>query len=156
MIDRRAFLKSGAMSAVFYGAGSLAGPPFLARAAMAIPEAAGARRRKVLVALFQRGAMDGLAAVPPLEHESQLLAMRPRLAISAGRAAGAERALDLECGFGLHPSLAPFLPLFKEGRLAIVHQVGSPDPTRSHFDAQDYLETGTPGRKGTPSGWLTP
>ena len=62
--------------------------------------------------------------------------------------------LDLGCGFGLHPSLRPFEPLWKEGRLAVVHQVGSPDPTRSHFDAQDYMETGTPGRKGTASGWL--
>src|SRR5688572_9759329 len=153
MIDRRAFLKSSGVSLLFYGAGSIAGPPFLARAAMATTDSAAARR-KVLVAVFQRGAMDGLAAVPPLGDE-MLRQLRPRLAMSGARAAAdADRVLDLGCGFGLHPSLRPFEPLWKEGRLAVVHQVGSPDPTRSHFDAQDYMETGTPGRKGTASGWL--
>jgi uncharacterized protein (DUF1501 family) len=153
MIDRRAFLKSSGVSLLFYGAGSLGGPPFLARAAMATTDVA--RRKKVLVAVFQRGAMDGLAAVPPLTEETLLEKLRPRLLTSGARsAAAAERAIDLGCGFGLHPSLQPFEPLWKERRLAIVHQVGSPDPTRSHFDAQDYMETGTPGRKGTPSGWL--
>jgi uncharacterized protein (DUF1501 family) len=155
MIDRRAFLKSSGVSLLFYGAGSLAGPPFLARAALATPDAGAGRRRKVLVAIFQRGAMDGLAAVPPITEESLLEKLRPRLLTSGARATpAAERAIDLGCGFGLHPSLQPFEPLWKERRLAIVHQVGSPDPTRSHFDAQDYMETGTPGRKGTPSGWL--
>jgi uncharacterized protein (DUF1501 family) len=74
--------------------------------------------------------------------------------MSAARAAGGDSLLDTGAGFGLHPAFAPLLPLFREGRLAVVHAVGSPDPTRSHFDAQDYLETGTPGRKGTSSGWL--
>jgi uncharacterized protein (DUF1501 family) len=154
MIDRRAFLKSSGVSLLFFGAGSIAGPPFLARAAMAIPDQA-ARRRQVLVAIFQRGAMDGLAAVPPLTEQSLLAKLRPRLAMTGARtAAERDRTIDLGCGFGFHPALQPFEPLWKEGRLAVVHQVGSPDPTRSHFDAQDYLETGTPGRKGTASGWL--
>jgi uncharacterized protein (DUF1501 family) len=153
MIDRRAFLKSSGVSLLFFGAGSIAGPPFLARAAAAIPDRSA--RRKVLVAIFQRGAMDGLAAVPPLTDEALLRKLRPRLAMPAARAgAEPERVLDLGCGFGLHPALQPFEPLWRERRLAVVHQVGSPDPTRSHFDAQDYLETGTPGRKGTASGWL--
>ena len=99
------------------------------------------------MAIFQRGAMDGLAALPPLD-EAALHRLRPRLATPAAT------LVDLGCGFGLHPALAPLAPLWKEGRLAAVHAVGSPDPTRSHFDAQDYMETGTPGRKGTPSGWL--
>ena len=154
MIDRRAFLKSSGVSLLFYGSGSIAGPPFLARTAMATADSTAARR-KVLVAVFQRGAMDGLAAVPPLGDEAMLRKLRPRLAMSGARAADApDRVLDLGVGFGLHPALQPFEPLWKEGRLAVVHQVGSPDPTRSHFDAQDYMETGTPGRKGTASGWL--
>jgi uncharacterized protein (DUF1501 family) len=68
--------------------------------------------------------------------------------------AAAEAALDLDGFFGLHPSLQPILPLFRNGQLAIVQAVGSPDPTRSHFDAQDYMESGTPGLKATDNGWL--
>ncbi len=147
MIDRRAFLKSSGVSLLFFGAGSIAGPPFLARAAMAIPDQA-ARRRKVLVAIFQRGAMDGLAAVPPLTEQSLLAKLRPRLAMTGARtAAERDRTIDLGCGFGLHPALQPFEPLWKEGRLAVVHQVGSPDPTRSHFDAQDYSRPARPGAR---------
>jgi uncharacterized protein (DUF1501 family) len=142
MFTRRLFLKAGGVALFAFGAG----PQFLTRAAQA---AAG--RRKVLVTIFQRGAMDGLMAVPPLD-EAMLRSLRPRLAMSAAR--GEAALLDLGVGFGLHPGFAPLLPLWKEGRLGIVHAVGSPDPTRSHFDAQDYMETGTPGRKGTPSGWL--
>jgi uncharacterized protein (DUF1501 family) len=146
MWTRRLFLKSGAVALFTVGAG----PRFLARAAEAANTATG--RRKVLVTIFQRGAMDGLMAVSPVD--GNLAALRPRLAMSAARAAGEEALLDLGVGFGLHPAFAPLLPLWKEKRLGIVHAVGSPDPTRSHFDAQDYMETGTPGRKGTPSGWL--
>jgi uncharacterized protein (DUF1501 family) len=80
--------------------------------------------------------------------------LRPRLAIPAPKAGGAEAAIDLDGFFGLHPSLAPLKPIYDSGKLAIVHAVGSPDPTRSHFDAQDYMESGTPGRKATPDGWL--
>jgi len=92
-------------------------------------------------------------AVPPVD-DARLRSLRPRLAMSAARAAGDEALTDLGVGFGLHPAFAPLLPFWQERRLAIVHAVGSPDPTRSHFDAQDYMETGTPGRKGTASGWL--
>ncbi len=97
--------------------------------------------------------MDALAAVPPLPSPS-LARLRPRLALGAARTAGDDRLLDLGVGFGLHPALAPLVPEWRAGRLAIVHAVGSPDPSRSHFDAQDYMESGTPGRKGTESGWL--
>ncbi|MES1243323.1 MAG: DUF1501 domain-containing protein [Acidobacteriota bacterium] len=142
MWTRRLFLKSGAVALFTWGAG----PQFLARAAQA-----SAGRRKVLVTIFQRGAMDGLMAVPPVEG---LGAFRPRLAMSAARSAGEEALLDLGVGFGLHPAFEPLVPFWQEKRLGIVHAVGSPDPTRSHFDAQDYMETGTPGRKGTPDGWL--
>ncbi len=150
---RRAFLKAGGVSLVTLGLGSAGGPEFLRRAAWASPGPTGSGRRRVLVTIFQRGAMDGLMAVPPI-GKSLLGDLRPRLAMSAARAAGDQGALDLGVGFGLHPALEALLPAWRDGQLGIVHAVGSPDPTRSHFDAQDYMETGTPGRKGTPSGWL--
>lgn len=146
MLDRRVLLKSGALAMLSFGAG----PSFLRRAALATGTSP---RRRTLVTLFQRGAMDALAAVPPTGG-SELAALRPSLAMSAARSAGAGAVLDLGVGFGFHPALAPWLPFWREGRLAVVHCVGSPDPTRSHFDAQDYMESGTPGRKGTASGWL--
>lgn len=146
MWDRRLFLKSSGLALFSLGIG----PDFLHRAAAAAKAGA---RKKVLVALFQRGAMDGLAALPPVDG-SELARLRPRLAMSAARAAGDGALLDLGVGFGLHPALGPLAPLFRSGELAAVHAVGSPDPTRSHFDAQDYMESGTPGRKGTASGWL--
>jgi uncharacterized protein (DUF1501 family) len=151
MWTRRLFLKSGGVALVALGVGG--GPAFLARAALAAPGSGSPRRRKVLVTIFQRGAMDGLAAVPPLD-EAALKSLRPRLAMSAARSAREGALLDLGTGFGLHPAFAPLLPFWKEKRLAVVHAAGSPDPTRSHFDAQDFMETGTPGRKGTSSGWL--
>lgn len=153
MVTRRLFLKTGGIALFTLGVGG--GPGFITRAAMAAQgtPSTSSRRRKVLVAIFQRGAMDGLAAVPPVD-DSPLKGLRPRLAMSGARTAGDEALLDLGTGFGLHPALAPLMPLWKEKRLGIVHAVGSPDPTRSHFDAQDFMETGTPGLKGTPSGWL--
>jgi uncharacterized protein (DUF1501 family) len=152
--SRRGFLKGGAALALYSVA--LGGTPlFLSRTAKA-SEVNGAlspfpRRRKTLVCLFQRGAMDGLAAVQPLE-DRYLAAARPDFVLSAAR--GDDALLEMDGRFGLHPALAPLAPYFREGRLALVHGVGSPNATRSHFDAQDYMESGTPGRKGTPSGWL--
>ncbi|MEM9293970.1 MAG: DUF1501 domain-containing protein [Acidobacteriota bacterium] len=148
-IDRRAFLKAGALSLFTLGAG----PDFLRRAALAAPPAGSAAapiatRRKTLVTIFLRGAMDGLMAVPPL-NDGLLRKHRQNLFLGAG-----DGLATLGQGFGLHPAFAPLLPMWRERQLAVVHSVGSPDPTRSHFDAQDYMETGTPGRKGTPSGWL--
>src|SRR5215210_183925 len=140
MFTRRLFLKAGGVALFTLGAG----PQFLTRTALAASGASG--RRKVLVTIFQRGAMDGLMAVTPLSED--LRALRPRLAM------GAKDLVDLGVDFGLHPAFEPLLPLWKEKRLGIVHAVGSPDSTRAHFDAQDFMETGTPGRKGTPSGWL--
>jgi uncharacterized protein (DUF1501 family) len=141
------FLKTSGIALFTLGAG----PRFLARAAAAA--SGGKTPRKVLVTIFQRGAMDGLMAVPTLD-DAALRTLRPRLAMTAARTGGEEAALDLGVGFGLHPGFGPLLPLWQENRLGIVHAVGSPDPTRSHFDAQDYMETGTPGRKGTSYGWL--
>lgn len=152
MWTRRALIKAGGLT-LFAAGVTGPGPMFLGRTALAAPGAATSSRRQVLVTVFQRGAMDGLMAVTPLD-ERRLQKLRPRLAMSASRRAGDGALIDLGVDYGLHPGFAPFERLFKEGRLAVVHAVGSPDPTRSHFDAQDYMETGTPGRKGTSSGWL--
>lgn len=152
MWTRRALIKAGGLTLFAAGVGG-PGPLFLGRTALAAPGPGTQQRRKVLVTVFQRGAMDGLMAVTPLD-ERRLKSLRPRLAMSASRRAADAALIDLGVDFGLHPGLSPFEQLWKEKRLAVVHSVGSPDPTRSHFDAQDYMETGTPGRKGTPSGWL--
>lgn len=148
-LDRRLFLKAGGAALFSVGLG----PSFLHRAALAMNEPEPFLRRKVLVTIFQRGAMDGLMAVPSLDDD-RLRRLRPRLAQSAAKGAGESTVLDLDGRFGLHPSLVPLLPYWQEGRLGIVHAMGSPHSTRSHFDAQDYMETGTPGRKSTSSGWL--
>lgn len=150
MWTRRAFLKSSGLALFSVSIGGT--PLFLSRAANAAASA-DSYRRKVLVTIFQRGAMDGLMAVTPF-NDPMLPKLRPRLALTAAKSAGDAALIDLDGTFGLHPGFAPIRPLFEEKRLAIVHGVGSPNPTRSHFDAQDYMETGTPGHKGTRSGWL--
>ena len=139
---RRGFMKGGALALV----GTAAIPGFLVRSVLAESNAATARGKK-LVVLFQRGAADGLNIVVPY-REKNYYSMRPSIAIGPGD------ILDLDGQFGLHPALAPFEPLYRSGHLAIVHAAGSTDPTRSHFDAQDYMESGTPGVKSTPDGWL--
>jgi uncharacterized protein (DUF1501 family) len=145
------FLKAGGLTLLSLGVTPFSrNPLFLQRAAWAAPGPGAFGRRRVLVTIFLRGAMDGLAAVPPL-GDPDLRRLRPGIALPER---GEQAALDLGVGFGLHPAFAPLERYFVEKRLAIVHAVGSPDPTRSHFDAQDYMETGTPGRKGTSSGWL--
>lgn len=153
MLNRRYLLKGGGLALASLGLGG--SPGFLSRALWAAEESASvpSGRRKVLVTLFLRGAMDGLAAVPPLGGAA-LGKLRPRLALQALRGGGVDALIDLGNGFGLHPALRPLLDFWQERSLAIVHAVGSPDPSRSHFDAQDYMESGTPGRKATPSGWL--
>jgi len=146
MRTRRLFLKDSALAMVGVGAA----PLWLQRALYAT-DGQGARR-KVLVAIFQRGAADGLNIVVP-HGEKAYYALRPTLSIPRP-GAGQDSAIDLDGFFGLHPSLAPLKPLWDEKCLAIVDAVGSPDPTRSHFDAQDYMESGTPGMKGTGDGWM--
>ena len=152
-MDRRFFLKSGGVALASVGV-MQAVPSFLRRAALA--QGVGHGRRKVLIAIFQRGAVDGLSMVVP-HGEGAYYSLRPTLAIARPKGAGSspgEAAIDLDGFFGLHPALAQFKPLWDAKRLAIVHAAGSPDSTRSHFDAQDYMESATPGRKGTPDGWL--
>jgi uncharacterized protein (DUF1501 family) len=141
-VTRRAFLRSGALALVSLGLD----PLFLERAAFALAPAPAARRR-VLVCLFQRGAVDGLSMVVP-HGDAAYYRERPRIAIPA------DQVLDLDGHFGLHPALSGLMPMWRQGALAPVLAVGSPDLTRSHFDAQDYMESGTPGVKATPDGWL--
>jgi len=140
-ITRRVFLRNSALAVV----GTAAIPGFLARAAWGA--AAPSARNKRLVVIFQRGAADGLNIVVP-HAEPQYYAMRPSINIPR------KDLLDLDGFFGLHPSLSPFQPLWRQRHLAIVHAAGSPDPNRSHFDAQDFMESGTPGMKATEDGWL--
>ena len=150
-ITRRIFLKNSGIAV--FGASAL--PAFLRNAvAGTLPRRA---PKRVLVVLFQRGAVDGLNVVIPYAEPSYY-DYRPTIGIprpDRGGSDGAQgTALDLDGFFGLHPQLSPLLPLYRQGLLAAVHATGSPDPSRSHFDAQDYMEAGTPGVKSTDSGWL--
>lgn len=135
-------MKGGALALV----GTSTIPSFLTRSVMAEMTTAAANKKK-LVVLFQRGAADGLNIVVPY-REKNYYAMRPTIGIKPNE------VIDLDGFFGLHPSMTAFKPLYEQGHLAIVHAAGSPDTTRSHFDAQDYMESGTPGVKSTPDGWL--
>lgn len=147
MTTRRTFLKSAALSVFAATAGSY--PGILNAAARLSSE-----RRRTLVCIFQRGAMDGISAVQPM-NSAALAAARPQLLLSATEETKAGgRLIPLDDRFGLHPQLAPLAPLYRQGALAIVHGVGSPLVNRSHFDMQDFMENGTPGIKSTPSGWL--
>ncbi|HET9314786.1 MAG TPA: DUF1501 domain-containing protein [Vicinamibacteria bacterium] len=146
MTSRRLFLKSSGLTLVTFGLA----PRALVRAVHA---AEGGRRRKTLVVVFQRGACDGLNTVIPYDDDPYRR-LRPTIAVPPPRGSSRDAALDLDGRFGLHPALAPLLPLWQEGILAPVHAIGSPDATRSHFDAQDFMESGTPGRKSTDDGWL--
>jgi uncharacterized protein (DUF1501 family) len=158
MINRRFFLKSSGIALASVGAASFA-PSFLQRAALAqsanaITGGMATGRRKTLIAIFQRGAVDGLNVVVPYGEKSYY-SFRPTLAIpQPGKAAAGDAVIDLDGFFGLHPALSPFKSIWDAKRLAIVHAAGSPDNTRSHFDAQDYMESGTPGVKSTDDGWL--
>ncbi len=143
MFSRRVFMKNGGLALLSLGFA----PAFLARTV----EAAGAAKRKILITIFQRGAVDGLNMVVPF-GEREYYAARPSIAIATPN--NAEGAVDLDGFFGLHPRLAPLKPLWDAHQMAIVHASGSPDGTRSHFDAQDYMETATPGVKNTQDGWL--
>jgi uncharacterized protein (DUF1501 family) len=140
-ITRRVFLRNGAMAIV----GTAAVPAFLTRAGLGA-ESFGDKKKR-LVVIFQRGAADGLNIVVP-HGEPAYYSMRPYINIPRSA------VIDLDGFFGLHPSLSPLQPLWRQRHLAIVHAVGWPDPTRSHFVAQNFMESGTPGLKATEDGWL--
>ena len=149
-MNRRFFLKSGSVALASMGV-SLSAPGFLQRAVLGNSLTGG--KRKTLIAIFQRGAVDGLNMVVPF-GESSYYSVRPSIAIPKPEQGNVEAAINLDGFFGLHPSLSSFKPLWDSKRLAIVHASGSPDNTRSHFDAQDYMESATPGVKSTSDGWL--
>src|SRR6202163_46502 len=140
-ITRRIFLRNGALAVV----GTTALPSFLTRAAFGAADPG--VRTKRLVVIFQRGAADGLNIIVP-HGEPSYYAMRPTINIPK------KSVLDLDGFFGLHPAMSAFQPLWKQKHLAIVHAAGSPDPARSHFDAQDFMESGTPGVQVTDDGCL--
>jgi len=141
-MQRRQLLKSAAAGLAWSAVGRTA---FAAAGNAPLP---GNRR---LVVVFLRGAVDGLSVVAPYTEGAYY---QQRSSIALARPGQDGGLLDLDDHFGLNPNLAPLMPLWQAGKLAFVHASGSPDPTRSHFDAQDYMESGTPGRKGTPDGWL--
>jgi uncharacterized protein (DUF1501 family) len=145
MTSRRVFLKDGAVALVSLGFA----PSFLARTAYATGATARAKR---LIAIFQRGAVDGLSVVVPF-GDPEYYRARPSIAIPRP-GSGDSGAIDLDGFFGFNPRLLPLEPLWDARQLAIIDACGSPDNTRSHFDAQDYMETATPGIKSTPDGWL--
>jgi uncharacterized protein (DUF1501 family) len=150
MSSRRAFIKSGAIAMFGIGLGGV--PAFVSRAAASFKNFGQYKKNKILICIFQRGAMDGLMAVSPFT-DAYLKAARPSIFMQT-KGEKNESLINLDERFGLHPSMAAFGQLFKEQQLAIIHGIGSPNNSRSHFDAQDYMETATPFHKGTPSGWL--
>ena len=148
--SRRYFLKSSGLAMASFAAA----PSFLVRTALA--QATGSTSggdRPILITIFQRGAADGISVVAPYGDRNYASA-RPQIAVPAPRNGATEAAIDLDGFFGFHPSLSPLKSIYDEGHLAVVHAVGSPDNTRSHFDAQDYMEAGAPGNKGVADGWL--
>ena len=145
MINRRCFLKSSGLA--------LVAGPLLPGVFVKMANAATTKGRKVLVAVFQRGAVDGLNVVVPY-GEQQYYDVRPTIAIPRP-GAGEGAAIDLDGFFGVHPSMASMVPFFKDKSCAFIQAVGSPDATRSHFDAQDFMESGTPGVKSTEDGFLS-
>lgn len=149
-MDRRYFLKTSGIGLASFGVMSAA-PGFLHQFAAAQSAAKGYGKKKVLVTIFQRGAVDGLNMIVP-HGEDQYYGLRPTIAIPGPKKT--DGAIDLDGFFGLHPSMKPLETFWRSKQLAVIHSVGSPDNTRSHFDAQDYMESGTPGNKGTRDGWL--
>jgi uncharacterized protein (DUF1501 family) len=142
-MNRRDFLQ-----ALSFGTGASLTSGSSAWALTSPPQAATTRR---LVVVFMRGAVDGLSLVVPCNEANYY---RQRSTIAIAKPGNSDGAIDLDGQFGLHPALAPLMPFWKDGSLAFIHAAGSPDPTRSHFDGQDNIESGTPGNKATSDGWL--
>ncbi|MEO8572599.1 MAG: DUF1501 domain-containing protein [Pyrinomonadaceae bacterium] len=149
-MDRRYFLKSSGIGLASFGL-MAAAPEFLHQFASAQTAKGAYGKKKVLVTIFQRGAVDGLNMIVP-HGDSAYYDLRRTIAVpQPGKING---AIDLDGHFGLHPSMSALAPFWKDKKFAVIDAVGSPDNTRSHFDAQDYMESGTPGNKSTRDGWL--
>jgi uncharacterized protein (DUF1501 family) len=144
---RRNLLKAAGLA----GAGLMSGVVPVGRGAWAAVNAASRPGSQRLVVVLLRGAVDGLNVVVPYADPGYY---RARSSIAMGRPGSQGGVIDLDGRFGLHPALAPIMPMWQSGTLGFVQACGSPDPTRSHFDAQDYMESATPGRKATPDGWM--
>jgi len=149
-VNRRVFMKQGALACVVMGMGPFWGPRFLRQTAAAA-ELGSVRDNKILICIFQRGAVDGLSMVVP--HADPFY-YQYRTDIAIPRPGGKEGALDLDGYFGLNPALAPLLPLFKDGSLAAIQACGSPNASRSHFESQDLMESGVDQNRGVADGWL--
>ncbi|MEO6334176.1 MAG: DUF1501 domain-containing protein [Pyrinomonadaceae bacterium] len=149
-MDRRYFLKTGGIGLASFGL-MAAAPEFLHQFAGAQALANVYGKKKVLVTIFQRGAVDGLNMIVP-HGDSEYYDLRRSIAVP--RPGKTDGALDLDGHFGLHPAMQSLTPFWKSKQLAVIHSAGSPENTRSHFDAQDYMESGTPGNKSTRDGWL--
>jgi uncharacterized protein (DUF1501 family) len=149
-MDRRYFLKSSGITLASFGLMSVA-PQFLHQFANAQTLTNASGKKKILITIFQRGAVDGLNMVVPF-GDGDYYNLRRTIAVQKPNQA--DGAINLDGYFGLHPSLKPLEKFWQNKQLAVVHSVGSPDNTRSHFDAQDYMEAGTPGVKSTRDGWL--
>ena len=149
-MNRRIFLKNSGIALASVSSAMMS-PSFLTRT---LAQTSG--RRKTLIVIFQRGAMDGLNAVIPY-GDSAYYSLRPSIAVPNPKKDSQPNnpaALDLDGFFALNPARASFKPIYDAGQLAVVQAVGSNDTTRSHFDAQDFMESGTPGVKSTTDGWL--
>lgn len=149
-MDRRLFLKNGAIGLAGFGF-MAAAPDLLHQFASAQSAVKGYGKKKTLVTIFQRGAVDGLSMIVPFGDDAYYSLRRATAIQAPGKTDG---AIKLDDNFGLHPAMSSFTNLWKDGRLAVINSCGSPDNTRSHFDAQDYMESGTPGIKSTRDGWL--
>ena len=144
-ISRRDFMIGCSAGIIAMGGGRVSGLAFLT------PEAAS--ERDLIVNVFLRGGMDCLNFIVPYNDPNYVTA-RPAIKLLPP-GAGAGRVFDLDGFFGIHPSAAALRDLYQVGRVAVIHACGSPDPTRSHFDAMDYMERGVPGDKTVTTGWLT-
>lgn len=145
--SRRDLLKRTGVLAM----GMLTWPAWMPRVALAPQDAA--TQGDILVCIFMRGGADGLNLVTP-HGDKNYYSARDTLALKQPTWRDGQSVIDLDGFFGLHPALRPFKDIYDAGALAIVHAVGSPDPTHSHFDAMDFMERGTPGEKAIPTGWI--
>jgi uncharacterized protein (DUF1501 family) len=152
-VNRRIFLKQGALAFVCLGAGPMWGPNFLRQSAFAA-ELGSARDNKIVICIFQRGAVDGLSMVVPYGDPFYYQNRTDISLAPPSQAAGASGVLDLDGYFGLNPALAPLLPLYKSGHLAAIQACGSPNASRSHFESQDLMESGVDESRGVRDGWL--
>ncbi len=153
-LTRRAFLKRGGLALVSVGTMPLWGPSFLQQLVFAAEPTRATNGKKVLICIFQRGALDGLSMVVPYGDPHYYEARSDIAIAQPTQSAGPSGVIDLDGFFGLHPNMAALLPMYQSGHLALIQACGSPSSSRSHFDAQDFMECGVVDDKSTRTGWL--